>query len=310
MAEISSIAQATNQTGSATNPKSVLTGDDFLKLLLTELQYQDPTEPMDSEKILSQTSQLASLEAQDKTNKALEALTASFGGNKNFNAVSSIGKMARLETGFKLKANKDGSANATNFNLNFNEAIKSGNIKIMDENNNLVKVIKLDEQDKGVHNFKWDGLSDAGEVAKAGDYTIVSSYEAYRSMDTKGTLVANDDGTLRPVNFQFDFEKDAKNGKVKIFNASKELVKTINFDEKSQGTNLFSWDGRTNYGTKAPQGDYTMEAYYEGEKPLMLSADGGNYKIESVKFEEGKTLVKLNGNYIDFSQVSEIYNKA
>ena len=86
MTEVSSIAQTTN-TGTTVNPKSIMGKDDFLKLLLTELQHQDPTSPMDSEKILSQTSQLASLEAQDKTNKALEALTASFGGNKNFNAV-------------------------------------------------------------------------------------------------------------------------------------------------------------------------------------------------------------------------------
>ena len=309
MAEAITSSQAST-AGTNVNPKSILGKDDFLKLLLTELQYQDPTSPMDSEKILSQTSQLASLESQEKTNKALEALTASFGGNKNFNAVSSIGKMAKLDSSFKLKANKDGSAHATNFNLNFNESIKSGSLKILDEKNNLVKTIKLDEQDKGVHNFKWDGLTDAGEVARAGEYTISSSYEAYRSMSTKGTLASNDDGTLRPINFQFDFQENAKAGKIKIFNKAQELVKTINFDEKEQGTNLFTWDGKTQYGTKSPEGGYTIKAYYEGKKPIILSADGGNYKIESVKFEEGKTLVKLNGSYIDFAQVSEIYNES
>jgi flagellar basal-body rod modification protein FlgD len=46
----------------AVEDKSILSKDDFMTLLLVELQHQDPTEPMDSEKILSQTSQLATLE--------------------------------------------------------------------------------------------------------------------------------------------------------------------------------------------------------------------------------------------------------
>ena len=64
---------ATATTSSTTvNPNGVLGKDDFLKLLLLELKYQDPTSPMDSEKILSQTSQLAGLEASENTNKALD----------------------------------------------------------------------------------------------------------------------------------------------------------------------------------------------------------------------------------------------
>ena len=287
--------------------QSILGKDDFMKLLLVELQHQDPTSPMDSDKILSQTSQLAALETQEKTNTALKELSASFGGNKNFEAVSSIGKMARLETDFTLKANEDGSANPTNFDLNFNEAIKSGKIQILDENKNLVKTIQLDEKDKGAHNFKWDGLTDAGNVAKAGDYTISTVYEAYQSLQTQGTLTANADGTLRPINFEFNFSEDAPVGKIKIFNKAKELVDTINFKDKPQGVNLFSWNGKSNYGTDLPEGDYTIKAYYEGEKPLVLNADGGNYKIESVKFDEGKTYVKLNGDYILFNKVNEIY---
>ncbi|HUH42926.1 MAG TPA: flagellar hook capping FlgD N-terminal domain-containing protein, partial [Sulfurimonas sp.] len=65
---------ATNAEYAAANTskdKSILGKDDFMKLLLVELQYQDPTEPMDTEKILTQTSQLAPLEASENTNKAL-----------------------------------------------------------------------------------------------------------------------------------------------------------------------------------------------------------------------------------------------
>ncbi len=223
MAEVSSIAQATGQAGITSNPKSILGKDDFMKLLLTELQYQDPTSPMDTEKILSQTSQLASLESQDKTNKALEALTKSFANNKNFSAVSAIGKMARLESSLNLKQTQDGKPSPVNFNLNFDEDIKSGAINIYTQDGALVKSMLLEKDKAGQHSF--------------------------------------------------------------------------------------NWDGKTNAGTDAKTGKYFIKATYQNEDGLTLDATGGSYKIESVKFDEDKTFVKLNGNYISFEQVSEIYEE-
>jgi flagellar basal-body rod modification protein FlgD len=218
---ITSSMDTSSLQGLSVNPKSVLDKDDFLHLLITQLQYQDPTEPMDTEKILQQTSQLASLETQQNTNKALEQLTESFKQSKNFAAVSAIGKYAKLDTTVKLTKNSDGSMKQVNFNLDFKEDVKSGNIQIFDEKNRLVKTLKIDEQSKGKHSFSWDGLTDAGEKAKTGDYKIVANY-------------VNPDG-------------------------------------------------------------------------VTLQADFGSYKIESVKFEDAKTYVKLNGAFIDFTKVDEIY---
>ena len=81
---------------SGVNPNGILGKDDFMKLLLTELQHQDPTDPMDSDKILSQTSQLTSLETQENTNKTMEQIAATFANTQNFQAVSAIGKSADL----------------------------------------------------------------------------------------------------------------------------------------------------------------------------------------------------------------------
>jgi len=53
----STAAASTTTTSTAkTGSSDSLGKDDFLKLLLVELQHQDPTSPMDSDKILSQTS--------------------------------------------------------------------------------------------------------------------------------------------------------------------------------------------------------------------------------------------------------------
>jgi len=212
-----------NPEGLGVNPKSILGKDDFMKLLLAEIQHQDPTSPMDSDKILSQTSQLAALESQEKTNKALEALTASFSGNKNFAAISSIGKYAKLESSLALTNDKKGNPNPINFDLEFKEDVKSGTVKIYDENFYLVKTMKIDEEKAGKQSFKWDGKNDAGENAKGGSYSVVADY--------------------------------------------------------------YNTDG------------------------VKLKGEFGSHKIESVKFDAGKTYLKLDGTFVDFTHVTEIYDK-
>jgi len=213
----------TENSNLGVNPKGILGKDDFMKLLLTELQHQDPTSPMDSDKILSQTSQLAQLESQEKTNKALEALTASFVNNKNFSAVSSIGKYAKLENSLALTNDKQGKPNPINFDLNFAEDVKSGTIKIYDENFYLVKTLKVEEGQAGKQSFNWDGTNDAGEYAKGGSYSVVADY--YNTDNVK------------------------------------------------------------------------------------LKGEFGSHKIESVKFDGGKTYLKLDGSFVSFEHVKEIFTK-
>jgi flagellar basal-body rod modification protein FlgD len=49
--------------------------DDFLKLLITELQNQDPLNPTDNDKILEQISQIRSIESTTQLGQTLDAVT-------------------------------------------------------------------------------------------------------------------------------------------------------------------------------------------------------------------------------------------
>lgn len=58
-------APSTIHTGSTADPaarKQVLDGEVFLKLLVTQLTHQDPSSPMDTNEMISQTTQLAMME--------------------------------------------------------------------------------------------------------------------------------------------------------------------------------------------------------------------------------------------------------
>lgn len=164
----------TNNTTSsiATNPDSVLGKDDFLKLLLVELQYQDPTSPTDTEKILTQTSQLATLETSDNTNKALENLSKTLANSSQFSSISAIGKMGSLGTNTILLD----ESNEPQFELYFPQDVSSGTITIKDLNGNIVRTFDITDLPAGVNPFSWDGTDDAGNRLKSGSYSIEASY--------------------------------------------------------------------------------------------------------------------------------------
>ena len=63
-------------TTSISNDK--LTNDDFLTLLLEEMKMQDPTEPMDSDKLLDTELQMSQIEANNDMSKAMEELSYAY----------------------------------------------------------------------------------------------------------------------------------------------------------------------------------------------------------------------------------------
>ena len=65
---------------------SAINADDFMTLLITQLQYQDPTEPMSNDAILSQVSQMQSLQSSIELTDTLEGLA----GGQNLASVSSM----------------------------------------------------------------------------------------------------------------------------------------------------------------------------------------------------------------------------
>ncbi|MBU1658176.1 flagellar hook capping protein [bacterium] len=156
----------------AAEDKSILSKDDFLTLLLVELQHQDPTEPMDSEKILSQTSQLATLESTENTNKALEALAASLSSTQQFSTISAIGKTADL--GSNAISLEDGTN--TTFEMYFPSSISQGTVNIMNSEGSVIKTLDVGTNPAGVYQFTWDGTDTAGNSVDGGVYYVTGSY--------------------------------------------------------------------------------------------------------------------------------------
>ncbi|MBU0632891.1 flagellar hook capping protein [bacterium] len=184
--------------GDVTNPKGVLGKDDFLKLLLTELQYQDPTEPMDTEKILAQTSQLATLESSNNTNKALSNLAKSFTNSQQFSTISAIGKIADLGDDTIIA---EGKGKPVDFDMYIPSNALSGTVSISDSSGNMVDTITIGDNPKGVYQFTWNGKDSSGNMADAGTYHISATY-----LDSDNQTRSTKVGTYPIDSVKFDGE--------------------------------------------------------------------------------------------------------
>jgi len=81
-----------NSYTTAVSGNDKLTNDDFLKLMLTELQYQDPTKPMDSASMMDSQLKMSSIETNLEMANAMKSLQTSFAQTSLSSATSLMGR--------------------------------------------------------------------------------------------------------------------------------------------------------------------------------------------------------------------------
>jgi flagellar basal-body rod modification protein FlgD len=71
-----SVAATTSSSTSSTSGSSSLSKDDFLQLLVTQMQYQDPLQPMDNTEFVAEMAQFSSLEQMENLNTSSDITQA------------------------------------------------------------------------------------------------------------------------------------------------------------------------------------------------------------------------------------------
>lgn len=177
MAETSSTDFIRNQKNVARegliNPKGILKKDDFLKLLMTQLKYQDPTSPMDTDKMLSQTADMAVIEAQANMQSELEKMIKQFRSSTGYQAIGAVGKLA--DTGMNgIEFKERGEPYKDLFH--FYEAFDNGVLSVINKEGAKVRTMAIDRGERGLQEIAWDGNDDNGDAVPAGIYTIKIDY--------------------------------------------------------------------------------------------------------------------------------------
>jgi flagellar basal-body rod modification protein FlgD len=173
-------AAATNSvatTSTATATDSVQADQDkFMKLLVTQLQNQDPLNPMDNAAMTSQLAQLSTVTGINKVNATLESLRTDQATAQSMSALNLIGKGILVEgKGIELSSTTDGAGVTTSssvFGIDLASAAANVSISIQDSTGATVRTMTMTNAEIGTYPITWDGTKDDKTAAKAGSYTF------------------------------------------------------------------------------------------------------------------------------------------
>ena len=143
------------------------TKDRFLSLLVAQMKNQDPLNPLDNAQVTSQMAQLSTVQGIENMNSNLQALAASLGANQMAQAANLIGR------GVLVPGNTVSPAQLQDvMGFELSRPADKVTVSINDAAGALVRKLDLGPRDVGVNVLAWDGLTDSGAAAPAGNYSF------------------------------------------------------------------------------------------------------------------------------------------
>ena len=161
---------ALKDTGGGTMGQSA-----FLTLFTTQLQNQNPLDPMQNEAFVAQLAQFSQLEATTKMSDNLQNLVASM-SNERMSAMSGLlGKKVALADGKALLS----GGQAVEGSVALDSDVDSISLKVYSSSGSLVRTGEIGAQKKGDFMFNWDGKDDNGNQLDDGVYRIEASVNRF-----------------------------------------------------------------------------------------------------------------------------------
>jgi flagellar basal-body rod modification protein FlgD len=157
------------QKASLTSSANDIMGkEDFLNLLVAQLQAQDPLNPMDSTDFTAQLAQFSSLEQLQNVNSNLEKLATYSASQNNALAAGFIDRTV-LAAGDSF-AIAEGIPQKMHFELEGDAA--SVYISVYDQTGELVTGFDAGAMSTGYQQYQWSGLDSSGKPVGDGRYTF------------------------------------------------------------------------------------------------------------------------------------------
>lgn len=161
---------------SQTPIKKTLTQEDFINILVTQMKYQNPLEPLNNEQMAMQIAQMSSVDALQQMEQTMKNMVAKYDLVVNMQAASLVGKKVEV-AGNQLYLSPNQIAEG------FYQLPQAARvtINIYDSLGNLVKTVDDGRKEVGKQKFSWNGQNNKGERVAEGLYTFAIS-----AVDDKG----------------------------------------------------------------------------------------------------------------------------
>jgi flagellar basal-body rod modification protein FlgD len=168
---------ATDASGNArkTGSQQTLGKDDFLQLMVTKLQYQDPLKPMEDESFIAQLAQFSSLEQMSNIADGIETSNQwDYLQMQSMNNVMASGFIGKEVTADYSGLYFDGS---TKPSISYTSTVSAKEIQfvIKDAEGNVMTTLTQKNVAAGAGKITWDGKDDSGNRVDVGYYTITAT---------------------------------------------------------------------------------------------------------------------------------------
>jgi flagellar basal-body rod modification protein FlgD len=144
--------------------------DRFMKLLVKQLQSQDPMNPMDNAQTTSQIAQINTVSGIEKLNASMAQMTSLYAGTQVMQAANLIGKeVLSPGNGFRFDGTKP-----ADLRFNIPEGASTGLATIYNDKGVEVAKVQVTTANAGLVQLDWDGKKADGTVLPAGNYKVTA----------------------------------------------------------------------------------------------------------------------------------------
>ena len=167
---VSSLGSTSGSSGSSSAAQSALASltdnyQSFLQMLLTQLQNQDPTSPMDSSQFTSELVQFAGVEQQISTNSNLTQLIQLTQDNTTIQATQLVGKQVQATSSQLSLQNGTATVDFT--------TPSAETVLVTVTNGSGTQLYQgTVNATQGANSWSWNGKTNAGTTAPDGAYTV------------------------------------------------------------------------------------------------------------------------------------------
>jgi flagellar basal-body rod modification protein FlgD len=157
---ISSTAALTSTTTPTTSTAASdanASQDRFLKLLVAQLNNQDPMNPMDNAQMTSQMAQINTVTGIQQVNETLKSMAEQFNAMQVLQGSSMVGHNVLVE-GSSLSINEGVAGGA----IELTSAAEAVKVEILSPGGQVLDTINLGAQPAGRHTFEWDASAYLG----------------------------------------------------------------------------------------------------------------------------------------------------
>lgn len=142
--------------------------NNFLTMLVTQMNNQDPLNPMDNAQLTSQLAQISTVSSLQTMNTTMTSLLNQTAASRAMDSASLIGRTVMVPG---TAVNVAGGV-VDKIGVDIPSTADSVKVSVLDANGNVVRTIDMGGQVTGVHDITWDGKNDAGVAVADGSYTF------------------------------------------------------------------------------------------------------------------------------------------